>query len=179
MIKKLFQIMPLVPDLLTKPEVWSSLIVNRRKPHTYRVFTKIDDLRICLHKFKPCDRHEAFLHPHPWDGGFLILDGAYRMLTGKSPDREKDPVPGPEFFMTKFSGYQITDPLDFHAIIPVGETYTIMVNGPEWPDEKKHIRAVTTKGKDLDTMPHDELVAHLQKFETFVSEWLWEGSEWE
>ena len=54
---------------------WDSLIVNRRKPHTYRAFTFDGDLRICLHRFEPCEASEAFMHPHPWPGAFLVLDG--------------------------------------------------------------------------------------------------------
>ncbi len=49
--------------------VGDSLIVNRRKPITYRVFRYLNDgLRVSLHKFDPCARHEAYPHPHPWPG---------------------------------------------------------------------------------------------------------------
>jgi len=43
---------------------WDSLIINRRKPYTYRLFTQIDQDRICLHKFDTCLSEEAFFHPH-------------------------------------------------------------------------------------------------------------------
>jgi len=59
----------------TAPEVWDSLIVNRRKPHTYRASRMYGDWRICLHRFDHCSEKQAFRHPHPWPGGFFVLGG--------------------------------------------------------------------------------------------------------
>ena len=57
MLCKLYEAMDLLPQLISKREVWDSLIVNRRKPYTYRVFTTLPNgLRLCLHKFDPCHR---------------------------------------------------------------------------------------------------------------------------
>ena len=75
----------MLPDILRDRAAWDSLIVNRRKPYTYRVFTTLPTgLRLCLHKFDPCHTHEAFTHPHPWPGAFIILEGKYKMMSGYS-----------------------------------------------------------------------------------------------
>jgi len=54
---------------------WGSLVINRRKPHTYRVFRQFGEYRVCLHRFESCSEEEAFPHPHPWPGAFLLLKG--------------------------------------------------------------------------------------------------------
>lgn len=173
MIDLLFKTMESLPELLDKPEVWDSLIVNRRKPYTYRVFTQLGDLRVCLHKFDACDRSESFKHPHPWPGAFMVLHGAYRMWMGRSPDRFLEPETVAEMYMTEFSAYQITDPLTWHSVIPECDTYTVMVNGPAWDRATvAHIDVRTTAGKDLDKMPADELLKHLDTFKTLVGQWL-------
>jgi hypothetical protein len=173
MLDQLLAVLPSIPTLLDTPLIWDSLIVNRRKPFTYRVFTKIGDTRVCLHKFNACDRHEAFKHPHPWPGAFMVLEGAYRMWIGSSPDRTSPPVDVAEFQMTKFSAYEITDPRTWHSVVPLCDTYTIMVNGPAWDkDTVAHVKTVTTAGKDLDKMPPDDLKEHLEKFKVLIGEWL-------
>ena len=85
MLDKLFESLIMLPDLLENRDAWDSLIVNRRKPYTYRVFTTLPNgLRLCLHKFDPCHTHEAFSHPHPWAGAFAVLQGKYKMTVGYS-----------------------------------------------------------------------------------------------
>lgn len=154
-----------LPNLLENKGIWDSLIVNRRKPYTYRVFTQLDNgYRLCLHKFDVCSDHEAFVHPHPWPGAFKILRGAYKMDIGYSQDRESPPSPVLSTIMTAGSYYEITNPLTWHSVIPLQETWTVMVNGEPWPFEYAHKDIRTTKGKDLDKMPQDELEEHLDMF---------------
>jgi len=130
---------------------WDSLVINRRQPITYRLFTRIDDLRICLHKFKPCDRHESFYHPHPWPAAFVVLSGGYYMRTGRYKDFNSDEDDlNTSIYLSAGSGYEMTDPLLGHSITPVTDTYTIMINGPEY--EKQHIGCRRTKGKDLEKL---------------------------
>ena len=62
-------------DKLQRPEEWDSLIINRRKPYTYRVFTMIGTLRVCLHRFDECSNTESFIHPHAWPAAFTVLRG--------------------------------------------------------------------------------------------------------
>lgn len=166
MLAKLFEVLPLVSELVTDPARWDSLVVNRRKPHTYRVFTTLDSgLRVCLHRFNPCDTHEAFVHPHPWPGAFLILDGRYDMQLSRSGDRrDVSPTVVTNLVMAAGSAYEITDPLVWHAVVPQMVTHTIMVNGPAWPADVAHESVRRTAGKDLEKLPADELLAHLGTF---------------
>jgi len=160
-----------LPALLTDRSKWDSLIVNRRKPHTYRVFTTLEDgNRICLHKFNPCDTHEAFSHPHPWPGAFIVMKGAYRMKVGFSKDREDEqPQPVAEFVLREHAAYEITNPLTWHSVVPLTTTYTIMINGAPFGPEVAHKSVRRTGGKDLDKMPENELMDHLFIFSNLVA----------
>jgi hypothetical protein len=175
MLEKLKSLMSHLPNLLNEPERWDSLIVNRRKPHTYRVFTQSplnSTERICLHKFDICDDDEAFKHPHPWSGAFLILSGSYRMYVGSSIDRGSFPTEVATFELHTGSIYEITKPLTWHSVVPLETTYTIMLNGQPWSKDVAHIDVRTTKGKDLDKMPEDELLNHLKVYKSLVYDWL-------
>jgi hypothetical protein len=170
MLSELDKALEILPTLLDTPTVWDSLIINRRKPATYRVFTKLPNgLRICLHKFEACDSHEAFSHPHPWPGAFVVLSGSYKMNVWKSDNIEDfTPKPVVTTVLTTFSRYEITNPLTWHSVIPLQPTYTVMVNGEPWPEGVVHKAAPTTKGKDLDKMPADALKRHLDVFKGLV-----------
>lgn len=162
-----------LPALLKDWSKWDSLIVNRRKPHTYRVFTTLEDgNRICLHKFNPCDTHEAFQHPHPWPGAFIIMKGSYQMKVWAGKTREdNEPQEVSEFILRPYSAYSITNPLTWHSVVPLETTYTIMINGEPFSPEVAHVGVRRTGGKDLDKMPEDELMQHLSLFENFVGEY--------
>ena len=165
MLEALNDALKIVPSLLNDRSKWDSLIVNRRKPHTYRVHTMLPNgLRLCLHKFNPCDTHEAFLHPHPWPGAFMILSGSYEMEVGFSPDRVSLPSHVLKVYLPKGAKYEIICPLTWHSVTPLETTYTIMVNGPAWAADYAHKDVRTTAGKDLDRMPEDELLEHLNIF---------------
>lgn len=172
-MKEVFeQMVPKLPALLENPASWDSLIVNRRKPATYRVFHYEDGYRICLHRFDPCHLHESFDHPHPWPGGFLLLDGSYRMRVGFSSDRTSQPKSVMDEILTKWSYYQITNPLTWHSVTPLTTTYTVMINGDPWPADVAHTEVRTTKNKDLDKMPEADLLEHLNIFKRLVGEYL-------
>lgn len=147
---------------------WKSLIVNKRKPYTYRIYTIIDGLRVCLHRFDECDNTESFPHPHPWPGAFKILKGGYEMDVGQSFNGVDKPPYMAKFFLTAGCWYEIDHPYMWHQISPFGETYTIMVNGPEWPETVKHSACRTTKGKDLQTLSPDEVEEQLKVFRTLL-----------
>lgn len=172
MLDKLNEALLLLPSILNDRNAWDSLIVNRRKPHTYRVFTTLPNgLRLCLHKFDPCHTHEAFSHPHPWPGAFVLLQGSYKMSVGYSCMGREDerPVNVSTFILKKHSSYEIVNPLTWHSVIPLETTYTVMINGEPWSDEVAHSSVRTTKGKDLDKMPELELLDHLGLFRQFVA----------
>lgn len=173
MLNQLTESLQILPDLLVKREAWDSLIVNRRKPHTYRVFTTLPSgLRCCLHMFDPCHDHEAFQHPHPWPGAFCILRGSYKMQVGFSADRASKPSEVLTLVLPRYSQYEITNPLTWHSVIPLEPTWTIMVNGEPWDRDHAHQEVRTTKGKDLDKMPEDELIEHLALFSDLLDEFL-------
>jgi hypothetical protein len=161
-------VIPQLPSMFDDPSRWDSLIINRRRPHTYRVFTLLGKLRVCLHKFNACDRHEAFPHPHPWPGAFLVLQGAYRMTLGLSKDRTTKPEPLTEFRLTAGSAYEITNPLLWHSVIPECDTYTIMVNDDAWPAEVVHEDVRRTGGKEWERLSESELIQHLVTFRTLL-----------
>lgn len=156
-----------VSDLITKGK-WDSLVINRRQPITYRLFARIDDLRICLYKFKPCDKHESFYHPHPWPAAFFVLSGSYMMELGKySYIDSLDSVNISKMQLGQYSSYEMIDPLLGHSISPVTDTYTIMINGPEYTHRHKECRR--TKGKDLERMEEQEKRDQLLIFDMFIN----------
>lgn len=174
MLDRLQESLLALPDLLLDRSVWSSLIINRRKPATYRVFTTLPSgLRCCLHKFETCDTHEAFAHPHPWPGAFAILQGKYKMKVGYSCGGRLDNNPAEVTTLMLGAGscYEIIDPLTWHSVIPMVTTYTVMVNDAPWESDYAHTEVRTTKGKDLDTMPEPELIEHLALFQGLVRNW--------
>lgn len=154
---------------LKDPTQWKSLIINRRKPITYRAFTMIGENRLCLHKFEQFDTssEEGFFHPHPWPGAFRIVDGAYRMEVGITPDRFVE-KPSKVIYTTELtngSSYEIDDPLLWHRVMPLtDEVYTVMLNGVPWTPDVAHTQVRTTKGKDLESMSADQLARHLDFF---------------
>lgn len=177
MLEILEYAMKQLPALLNDVKNFDSLIVNRRKPYTYRVFTNsqqwdghcLRNYRICLHKFDPCDTHESFLHPHPWPGAFTILKGSYKMKVGYSVSRTEKPSDVLDLILRAGSSYEITNPLTWHAITPLETTYTVMVNGEPWDAETAHVNVVTTKGKDLDKLEPNKLQEHLDIFKNLSS----------
>jgi len=146
MIELLNIILSDIPRSLVEDE-WDSLLINRRKPHTYRIFRNFGEHRVCLHVFDPCDPEDAFPHPHPWPGAFLLLKGEYVHTIGYSPDLETEP----DFLYTEIvrpgTMYEIINKRTWHKVQPTQRTYTIMVNGPPWEGHKD---TRTTKGKDLE-----------------------------
>lgn len=174
MLRDLENALELLQYNLEVSTLWDSLIVNKRKPYTYRVFTVDGPLRVCLHKFDPCDTHEAFSHPHPWPAAFIILQGSYRMKLGYTHNRKHMyPYDVCNTILTKYSRYEILDPMTWHSVIPLETTYTVMVNGPAWDkDTVAHSAVRTTAGKDLDKMPPDELESHLDIFKRLVGDYL-------
>lgn len=171
MLDQLNAVIADLPKLLKERDQWQSLIVNRRKPHTYRVFRQIGELRVCIHRFEVCDEQEAFLHPHPWPGAFCILRGSYLMTLGQSIDRVSEPTISSKIVMVPGSKYEITSPLTWHSVTPIGdECWTIMVNGKPWDSSVAHAKVTTTKGKDLNSMESGDLRGFLDNaLEIFLS----------
>lgn len=169
MLKQLIDRLPEIRELTKDESQWNSLIINRRKPHTYRIFHVFpDNMRVCLHRFSPCHDHEAFQHPHPWPGAFLIMNGSYEMTLGMSKDRFSKPENVAKTMMSEYSGYEILNPLTWHSVIPLETTHTIMMNGEPWSEDIAHSEVRTTKGKDLDKMDEQEVKNSLGLFRIYI-----------
>lgn len=173
MLDELNRILEYLPIMLQDRSGWKSLVINRRKPYTYRAFYQFNDLRVCLHRFETCDEYEAFPHPHAWPAAFKILKGSYRMELRQAYDRFAAPEPtldnpSATLILTAGSSYEMTNPYTFHTIQPLEECYTVMVNAPPWPEDAQHSEVRTTKGKDLDSMTEEELTAHFEVFKQLL-----------
>lgn len=155
--------------LLDIPELWDSLIINKRKPETYRIFTFIGGSRICLHRFAPADETEAFWHPHPWPARFYLMEGEYKLFLSTSKDRDSEYDKAYSVItMRPDSYYEMDNPLAWHKIVPTHTTYTIMINGVEWPEDMAHKAVRRTKGKDLERMSYSDIITHLRKFKELL-----------
>ena len=178
-LDKLNEVLQRLPQLLQDPSMWDSIVINKAKPVTYRVFTNYfggANYRVCLHKFEKCSTLESFMHPHAWPAAFKLLKGSYELELDRSngysvlPDsirREWRPCKDShKIIMVSGSSYQMVHPLVWHKISPLEETYTVMINGDEYA--KKHRKCRTTKGKGLDKMPKGDLLDFLEQFRRLV-----------
>jgi len=169
-IEKLQALLPEILEVAARPEEWGSLVINKRRPHTYRAFRQFGEDRVCLHRFEPCAEEDAFAHPHPWPAAFLVLDGEYKQLIGYSKTLEEKPKLTLDMIARPNFIYSITDRHIWHAVVPLRTTYTVMLNGPPW--ENAHKAAPTTKGKDLDKMSEEEMIEHMNSCRYFIKDYL-------
>lgn len=103
----------------------------------------------------------------------MVLKGSYQMWLGKSKDRQDtDPTTISTVVMSAGSLYEITDPLIWHAVIPLESTWTIMLNGPAWAKDVAHESVRTTAGKDLEKMSEADLDKHLLQFQTLLEDYV-------
>lgn len=154
--------------ILEGSSTWESLIINRRKPVTYRLWRMLPDgNRVCLHKFLPCHENEAFAHPHGWGAEFVVLEGRYveDIWYGNSPKcLTQQPVCSTVH--ARGSWHEIDNPWTWHKIVPQVQTFTVMVNGPAYDNSLPSVK--TTKGKDLLRMGDDDKKALLQTFDIMM-----------
>jgi len=148
---------------LDDPDAWTSVVIDRRKPHTFRAFTLWDETRICLHRFEPCEAEDSFPHRHPWPSSMLILHGTYEMRVGHTPDLESgEPAEVIRLSLGRGSIYEMNERQTWHQVIPRTRCYSLMINGPYW--DEAHRRAPRTAGKGLVEMTSEELQSHLADF---------------
>ena len=149
---------------------WESLVINKRKPHTYRAWSWLSryDLltdiqhshRVCLHRFEPCEAEEAFSHPHGWPAEFLVLSGRYLETVWRGHNEScTDARPVSETLHVAGTWHKIDNEHTWHKIQPLTTTFTLMINGPAYSNPLGAVR--TTAGKDLDKMSREELGVHL------------------
>lgn len=120
-------------DSIEQPELWQTLVIDRRKPITHRAWIMHGDTRICLHGFEPCQREEAFLHPHPWPSAMLVLDGSYDMHVGYAAAPEsRQPDDVISLQLAAGSTYDMSVPGAWHKVVPRTRCYSLMINDPRW-----------------------------------------------
>jgi hypothetical protein len=155
---------------LDDPAAWTSIVIDRRKPHTYRAFTMWGETRICLHRFEPCEPDDSFPHPHPWPSSMLILDGTYEMRVGHTPDLESgEPAEVIRLSLGRGSIYEMNERQTWHQVIPRTRCFSLMINGPYWEDA--HRRAPRTAGKGLQAMSDSDLLSHLEQFRILLTDY--------
>ena len=157
-------------DSIEQPELWQTLVIDRRKPITHRAWIMHGDTRICLHGFEPCQREEAFLHPHPWPSAMLVLDGSYDMHVGYAAAPEsRQPDDVISLQLAAGSTYDMSVPGAWHKVVPRTRCYSLMINGPRWDTGPRF--APRTQGKDPGRMTSSQLNEHLIVFERLLTAW--------
>lgn len=177
MINKMPNLIRQVIEDLDKPEEWRGLRINRRKPHTERLFKFYGDIRACLHHFSPCEEKEAFPHPHAWDMAALCLEGGFFMFLhmednfweSKKGKCEPRLSTLSEMYMGAGCSYTMTNPMVWHTVVPVSETYTIMFNSPTRHHMANSAHCVTTDGKELEEFDPTYQLEYLEKFKGLLS----------
>ena len=112
---------------------WKSLLIDYEPPTVERVYMDLEDgIRLSLHVIQPCDKDQAFFHPHDWPSAIYILSGVYEMKVGYSSGLTAPPV-ATTIMLNSGSSYEMVDPDGWHSVRPIGfESRSIMVNGPSW-----------------------------------------------
>ncbi len=169
MIKMLHEVLFALPGLLENESIWEGVIIDRKEPITYRLYTSwSDDVRICLHRFnRLSETGEAMFHPHPWPGAFRVLKGGYKMQWGHAENMTDPPLRASTFYLAEGSEYEIDDPKIFHSVEPDQPTYTVMVNGPDWSIAHQLVRRTANKG--LAGMSPAEIEGFLGEFQLILS----------
>jgi hypothetical protein len=151
-------------DLLSQPDLWSSLFVNYHKPYVERVFTLWNGYRISLHVIHPCFPEEALVHPHPWPAAFRIVGGYYRTGVGYS-DTTELPENMDEFHFNDGALYEMTDPNMWHWVAPKTPVSTIMVNGPLYSEMNPGCKKADVELKSLSDSRVKEI---LEMFSNYI-----------
>lgn len=138
MIDKLKQIEDkLLLDLLSKPELWNSLLIDYHPPIVERVWTQLGNYRLMLHFIQPCEAKDALFHPHPWPSAIHVLHGAYEMGLGFGPGLVDPAKMGTIFVENGGMYYDLTHIDSWHYVRPIdGPCASIMLIGPKWDREE-------------------------------------------
>jgi len=151
MIKDLKRVISKLPELLEDKDKWGSQFIDYDNPYVHRIYRKWGKLIINLHRFTPTNG-EIIWHPHPWPAAFIISKGAYELQMGKSKDGGV-PEPAGPIVMLSGSFYQMISEQEWHSVRPLGDTYTLAVQGPAYKtvnwsfetDDRKAFRSLTKK----------------------------------
>ena len=157
-----------------------SLRIDRRKPHTDRLFFMLPSdstLRVCLHTFQECSLDDSFPHPHSWESEVLILDGKYDHRYVHHVPLDFDALNMFKLASQKHhiehlipgNSYHITSPKTWHKVTPLTECRTIMINGPTWSENNRSVYCKFTKGKELIELPKEEKKQQIQIFINLIN----------
>ncbi len=131
MLKVLFDLEKQLPALLEKPG-WNSLMIDYETPHVQRLWRRVGDYRLCLHRISPCET--ALYHPHPWPSAVRILSGDYEMGVGMVVPGEAELTEITKGVLTEGTSYEMLHPMGWHYVKPLKiASYSIMVMGPPYP----------------------------------------------
>lgn len=133
MIEKLKQIEDKkILELLSKPELWQTKLVDYFPPIVERCWIQLGNYRLLLHFIHPCKPEEALFHTHRWPSSMHVLFGKYEMGLGFG---EGD-VPPPKMATVIFDngGYYDMPHIDaWHYVRPIESVCaTVMLTGKVW-----------------------------------------------
>lgn len=137
MIDKLQQIEDKkILELLSKPELWQTKLVNYFPPVVERCWIQLGNYRLLLHFIHECKAEDALFHTHRWPSAMHILNGKYEMGLGFGPGD----VPPPKMATILFDNggyYDMTHKDGWHYVRPIeGVCATAMLTGPLWDREE-------------------------------------------
>lgn len=122
--------------LLSKPEIWNTLLIDYCKPVVERVWTQLGKYRLFLHFIHECKAEEVLFHTHRWPSSVHILNGSYEMGLGYNPGD----VPPPKMATILFDNggyYDMTHIDGWHYVRPIGGVCaTTMLTGSVWEREE-------------------------------------------
>ncbi|MBN8828178.1 MAG: hypothetical protein J0H68_05675 [Sphingobacteriia bacterium] len=129
MLKELLNFEKNILLYLNSVNDWNSLLIDYEKPITERLWKNFNNHRVYLHRIYPCNKEEAFFHPHPWPSAIKIVNGTYEMFIGTS-DNENRPKFKTKVVLTSGSYYEMLTSNEWHSVRPINNyTYSIMISG--------------------------------------------------
>lgn len=176
--KTLAEVEKIMPELLEDRSLWNSYRVLHDDPEVWRLWIKLGEIRVCIHKIYACNN--PFLHVHPWPSIVKCLSGGYihtiAMHNGSNsidevirltPDELDDfsakltrhtnlVVPG--------SVYEMTDVRQFHSVKAHDISWSIMLMGiPYFKGATKQFSRVTPKQQELKNYMTSEMFTFANK----------------
>jgi len=123
-----------LPQYLSQPEKWTSLLIDKYPPVIHRLQYKISDTRsLLLHKLYNCEGEHALMHSHSWPLAVKVIEGGYEMGVGFSNDRSQVPVPVFTSFVKPGDYYEMINSKCWHytkCSDEVKYSYSILLIGP-------------------------------------------------
>ncbi len=159
---------------------WNSVKVIHDQPEVWRLWLKLGEVRLNLHRIAPAS--DPFFHFHPWPSIVGCIAGGYWHRTGANPKMAQfDPrihdiasfTEGIPSMMTKIipgSVYVMTDPCVCHqVIVPSGSQWnsSIMLTSKSYfPEASKFLSRKSPTGKNppLTDWEKLEVLAPISKF---------------